>query len=409
MVSADEPSDGIISVAWSPDGQIVTFGRIDGTISLENVLTQASLSSWQAHSDRVTDIAWSPDGRHLATASFDRLVKIWDASTGMLNHELAGHTDWVLSVTWTPDGANIISGSAEEPGNLRVWNAVSGQQVLATRAGSIGDFAWSRDGSILAYTSPVSIVGLVSGETFQPLDFFLDVDFPTVSAAWSPDDALLAIGQTDGSISVWSVADRQTLYTVQGSSTPITTHDFWITSVQALAFAEDGLQFMSVTADGTVRNWNTETGTLSSATRLPTSIRRAEWSPYAGQLLYADTIIASSQDQQQTLPNIASGSVVETVVPFPSLDRLADIQAACVADAPGVATLPAPESTPQPDAIAAVESLAAQDVTALTFDALPAYIAQVESLPEGSIPPACAADLIAVAAAVIAEGSAGSE
>jgi hypothetical protein len=56
------------------------------------------------------------------------------------------------------------------------------------------------------------------------------------------------------------------------------------------------------------------------------------------------------------------------------------------------------------DAIAAVESLAAQDVTSLTLDALPGYIAQVEALPEGSIPPACAADLIAVAEAVMAEG-----
>jgi hypothetical protein len=40
----------------------------------------------------------------------------------------------------------------------------------------------------------------------------------------------------------------------------------------------------------------------------------------------------------------------------------------------------------------------AQPVT--TLDALPAFVAQLDALPDGAIPPACAADLRAVATAL---------
>ena len=39
-----------------------------------------------------------------------------------------GHTDWVMSVSFSPDGSRIVSGSDDN--SVRVWDAVSGQQIL---------------------------------------------------------------------------------------------------------------------------------------------------------------------------------------------------------------------------------------------------------------------------------------
>jgi hypothetical protein len=84
--------------------------------------------------------------------------------------------------------------------------------------------------------------------------------------------------------------------------------------------------------------------------------------------------IEANQDVIQTLANGA----IQIVVPAPSLERLQAIAEAC-------------------NAPVAVEQSLAADIQA---NDLNAFVAQVEALPEGTIPPACAADLIAVAEAL---------
>jgi len=80
------------------------------------------------------------------------------------------------------------------------------------------------------------------------------------------------------------------------------------------------------------------------------------------------------------MQSLANGAL-DIVVPAPSLERLQAIQSTCMT-APAVGQM---------------------DTQALTVDALPEYVAQVEALTDAEIPPGCAADLVAVAEALIAE------
>lgn len=96
-------------------------------------------------------------------------------------------------------------------------------------------------------------------------------------------------------------------------------------------------------------------------------------SPYGGQLALGNSADTAARNQ--------TDNGFQIVVPAPSLDRLAAIAALCVRDGD-----------------ARAESLTDSVPTAL--DDLPAFVAQVEALPDGAIPPACKADVLAVASAL---------
>jgi WD40 repeat protein len=200
--------------------------------------------------------------------------------------------------------------------------------------------------------------------------------------AWSPDGSQLVTGSINGLITFW---DATTLTQITQFATtssypvdPLTVSDevlnrYWIRDT---AFNVDGV-IETVSGDGTVRQWDTQ-GNLLQETQIG-QLETAAWSPYGARL----AVQMPSQTSSNGLRTV-SGDTFRIEVPFASMDQLNAIAALCVRDA----------STQS----RAVTGLTSQRVTSL--NALPDFVAQVESLPEGAIPAACRADLLAVADAL---------
>jgi dipeptidyl aminopeptidase/acylaminoacyl peptidase len=64
-------------------------------------------------------VAWSPDDELLATASIDGTARIWSSRTGDLLAVLDHQQKWVLSVAFSPDGRRIATGRAD--GVTTIW------------------------------------------------------------------------------------------------------------------------------------------------------------------------------------------------------------------------------------------------------------------------------------------------
>jgi hypothetical protein len=68
----------------------------------------------------VMSVAFSPDGQVVAAGSWDQTVRLWRVADGQLVRTLAGHTCFVYSVAFSPDGQVVASGSRDS--TVRLWN-----------------------------------------------------------------------------------------------------------------------------------------------------------------------------------------------------------------------------------------------------------------------------------------------
>jgi len=369
----------VAPAAWSPDGSKVAI-VVNSSVEVRDAATTQVLYVLDGHTDLVPMVAWSPDSSMIATPSYDQTVKLWSASDGTLLHTLSGHNAYVTTVVWSPDGTRLFSWGFDTSPNLFVWDVVTGALLSQHNSGTIVAAAFSPDGQRLALSSSLSF-GIIDGVSLNPI-----AQSPRVvccanqmySIAWSPDGNTLVTGSINGLVTLWDAHTAQILKQFEANphyaSDARDVDNLALSWIRAVTFGPNGSSILAVSGDGSVREWDSATGTLIQDTRI-TPLFTAVWSPYGGRLAVwgptAQNATALSNEQAFD----ASTGEFTIVVPVSSLERLQAIASACNA----------------PSAIR--ESL----TTGIQADQLTTFVAQLEALPEGTIPPACADDLIAVA------------
>jgi WD40 repeat protein len=73
----------------------------------------------EGHNELVLSVAWSPNEEIIASGGWDATVHLWDAATGRPLQVLEGHVSAVNSVAWSPDGSFLAS--ASEDGTVIIW------------------------------------------------------------------------------------------------------------------------------------------------------------------------------------------------------------------------------------------------------------------------------------------------
>jgi eukaryotic-like serine/threonine-protein kinase len=119
-----------------------------------NRLCHADLVTLAGHDAPLQSVAFSPDGRLVAAGSGrwgeDRPgeVIVWEAVTGHEVLTLRGHTRNVTSVAFSPDGRHLASAGLDPA--VRVWDVTTGRQTAfhPGRGGWIRSVAFSPDGGL---------------------------------------------------------------------------------------------------------------------------------------------------------------------------------------------------------------------------------------------------------------------
>lgn len=136
--------DPVLSLALTPNNQILVSGSADKTIKLWSFPDGKQINTLTGHSGWVTAVAISTDGNTFVSGSADSTLKLWNLQTQELIHTLTGHSKAVFSVAISPDGKTIASGSINE---VKLWNLHTGE-LLDTISGC-SPVTFSNDGKIL--------------------------------------------------------------------------------------------------------------------------------------------------------------------------------------------------------------------------------------------------------------------
>jgi CHAT domain/WD domain, G-beta repeat len=103
----------VLCAAFSPDGRLLATVGGGSAAWLWDPATGDCLRKLKGQGGFVHGVAFSPDGRLLATGSADKKARLWDPATGDCLHTLTGHDDVVEGVAFSPDGQPARPGSGQ--------------------------------------------------------------------------------------------------------------------------------------------------------------------------------------------------------------------------------------------------------------------------------------------------------
>ncbi|CAO3635146.1 unnamed protein product [Cunninghamella blakesleeana] len=118
MMAMDQ---SVICLAYSENGELLVSGSTDGKIAVWKVqsgLCKRRISP--AHSQGVATISVNKKTSQILSGSYDQLVKIHDIQSGKLLKEFKGHSSFVNNVTFINNDNHVISGSND--GVVKVWD-----------------------------------------------------------------------------------------------------------------------------------------------------------------------------------------------------------------------------------------------------------------------------------------------
>lgn len=373
--------------------------------------------------DVVRGLAWNPTQDILAVSGiFNNQYAIYlVTSTAEPELFVEPDTGYSNDIFWSPDGSMLVGyiGSADGGDLIRVWSLAERAEVISIPvigSSNTNQIGWSSDSNRLAFARGNSILVWDVTRKAQVTEFAFENNSVTQAFAWQPstdriwiagvdnhlrlwdtdtnqfvydeilakyvtvlaatqDGSRLAIGHSDGSVTIWDTTTYQSIATFNAMQDDAV----WI-----VEWALNGSQLAAAGSDEPIVIWDMMTRTVTDQILRQTDgfYEAVAFSPYGGRLAYSTNLLGVSTpslnaaSDNQTLQS-SFGEALQMVVPAPSTERLDAITATC--------DLPTQTET-------ILDQQAATDLTA--------FIAQVAALPDTQIAPGCRADLLAVAAAL---------
>lgn len=250
LLSTLQTGSPVLSVACSPDGQLVAVGSEDKTVGLWRLHDASLLRSLEGHIGSVRSVAFSPDGQLLATGSDDKTIRLWWVKDGTLSHMHDMWTHPTECVVFSPDGRFLASGGWG--GTICIWEVDEGclAKTMTLSSGFIHSVAFSPDGQMLAVGCYDGTIQLWDMQQKTVVHTFVGHTSFVLSVAFSPSGHILAASGGSSDIFLWRIRDGRLLDKLKGHTN----------FVRSVAFSPDGQILVSGSEDHTIRLWRVNDG-----------------------------------------------------------------------------------------------------------------------------------------------------
>lgn len=195
-------TQGIESIAWKPDGQMLAAGSSDGRVAVISAVDMNVVDTFDANG-WIDTVDWNDDGTLLAAGTREHLVIIWDNERKEKLGQLDLIEDGVMSVSWRKNSKQIAVALAR---------------------------------------GPQSVVKVIDWEERQNNQLF---EVPGIRGAWSPDGKLLATGGIDGTVRIFKFSGEM-LAEMPG-------HERY---VHHISWTSDNTRFATASVDDKVIVWD---------------------------------------------------------------------------------------------------------------------------------------------------------
>lgn len=287
-------------VAFSPDGQTVAGAYRHNRAILWRLTADGRSAvplSLHGHQNGVNDVEFVPNGLFLVSGSYDQSLGIWEVKDPGWFRRLQGHTRAVFCVAASPDTKWIASGGEDR--NVKLWSTAAEQApvtfhkhtdwVLCAEFSPDGRqiVSGSRDSGLLWWDIPNSEIRRFTGHSGA-----------VTGVAWGTGADWFVSSSADGTVRVWNTADGSTRSTLTGHAGP----------VRCVAIDGCGACICSGGDDATIRLWEADTGSLIRVLHGHESpVRCLAVTPDGARL------ISGSDDQTVRIWELKSGRLLNTL------------------------------------------------------------------------------------------------
>lgn len=265
---------GFLSVAFSPDGQVVVASDGAGILHVWHTNGASFVTLKRKTSSRINSLSFSPKGI-LAVGNGDNSVELWQVQSPW-HTLLRGHLATIQGVAVDREGSIA---TASEDGTVRLWSADGLPLWTASHANAqVIRVSFQPQQDLVVSGDDQGMIYFWDHKTGTPLGSPLKAhDAAIYSISVSPNGKMMVTSSLDGTVKLWTLSDlsKPLVIPQQGLS-------------YSSSFSADGSTLVTASTDGKIYFWNDRGKPLGQPLHVGSSVSAIAFHPNANLLVIGD-------------------------------------------------------------------------------------------------------------------------